>query len=174
MRYFLRTLKMSTTFSPLEWFHSGHSIALVIIIYIIALIVIYVITHRKEPWIPCIYRCGGDLDKDHPIWSRFADTYRGTDYFLVKDRPDIPREEIEQSMNVAKKCVITMWGLLHFVFYALLGFVCPKFFWQLFLISITWELMEWFNQCHCALDLFWNFAGLLVGVYLRQRFFPYM
>ncbi len=164
-----------TPFDPLAslqtGFSSGSSVWLIIILLIVCVVGI-VLTHLSgDPWSCCLVSVDGKVN-DNPWWAIYLDSYRGKDYYVLKQRTDTD-EKSAQLKDTAQRCVVTAWSMAHFLFYALLAFVAPKLFWPIFLISVVWELLEYLvSDCHDVLDIFWNFAGLLVGVYLRQRFFP--
>ncbi|CAH6418941.1 Hypothetical protein POVN_LOCUS667 [uncultured virus] len=152
-------------------FNTGASIFLVILVLLIALVLGHFIHQGEDPGSRCLYRFEG-RDEEHTLWPLYVKTWRGSDYYANVHREGDSEDRIEELRKVAKSCLVTIWGFLHFIMYAILGFLCPFFFWPFFLMGLMWELAETFFDCHCALDLGWNLAGLVTGVALRQYFFP--
>lgn len=154
-------------------FNRGCSIALVIVAYtivIILLLLLYHIFDSDTQVKSCVYMLDGKKE-DHDIWKSYLDMGRGDNYFIVGDEVDPTKRD--KLKHVAEICPVTVWPILHFITYMVLGFLLPKFFWQLFVISCIWEMMEWFGRCHCLLDIAWNFLGLVIGWQLRRHLYPY-
>jgi len=97
---------------------------------------------------------------EHPI-CKFLLKLRGDDYFLTF---------AEGQEKRIKSCMLSLWGVLHFILFAIIGFFIPNVFWEVVIVSILYELAEYLlYNCHDALDILLNIAGYLTGVYL-QRF----
>lgn len=166
---------MGEIITPLSWlsydFKTGRSHFFVAVTYIIAVMIISSdIRNGKSAEDGCYFLC-----KNNRMWDAYVQMFRGDDYYVVASKDKEGGDVNEESYrNVAKNCPVTTWGLLHFTLYLILGFLCPKFFWPLFVIGIGWELYEsLFMRCHCTMDIAWNFTGLLVGWSLRNYLFPY-
>ena len=150
-------------------FNAGCSIQLALFMYIIVIILL-VIVQQSRLGDHCVYRL--DDPGEDSLWKFLFDNFRGGDYFIDNDDPNMTPEKLKEKQAIARSCPLTYWGVFHYFMYVAFGFICPKFFWQFFLISIAFEGMEFFGGCHCVLDLVWNFLGLVTGVALRQYFFP--
>lgn len=136
--------------------NSGCSIILVIIIYAIAVLLILFLPANGNPLTTCLFRTR------HPWWLKYTQYCRGDNYFMVG------RHKYDE---IRRTGVITTWAVLHLCLYIILGFLCPQFFWQLFMISVIWEGKEMLiDRCQCWLDLCWNLAGLTFGYYLRCHY----
>jgi len=67
-----------------------------------------------------------------------------------------------------KKCVVTLWGLAHFLLYMVIGWVAPDMFWPTFAAGVAFESYEYFKySCEDPLDIIWNSAGFIVGATLK-------
>lgn len=154
-----------------EQFNRGNSLQLAIVVYVIAIILCVLIYYTNgDKYInSCVIKLSGRKE-DYTLWLPYLDIGRGDEYFIGRPDNEDKRKELK---DTADMCPVTIWPILHFVLYVILGFLMPKFFWQLFLIGIIWELAEWFWKCQCVLDIAWNLGGLIVGVVLRRRLFPY-
>lgn len=64
-------------------------------------------------------------------------------------------------------CVLTEWGISHFILYTVIGFCIPKKWWFSFSLGCLWELLEWFINVYDILDIPLNALGLAVGVGTR-------
>lgn len=112
-------------------------------------------------------------------WKSRMQYVRGDNYGL--DTHDMSGkvvvcDETEKSLDMSSDSkdnpyhVMTGWSCLHVVLYMFLGFLSPKYWWLMLIISVVWELFE-FQQpqdCHDLLDLGWNSTGLLIGMGLRK------
>ena len=154
-------------------FSSGKSVILLIIALFISIVIVVIVNQSKSPGVSCVIKLNGTMD-DHPLWKAYIDSgFRGTDYFGIAMRD--AKEDISQIREweeISKMCPMTMWGGCHFILYLILGFICPCFFFQLFLIGVLWELFESLHHCSCTLDLLWNFLGLIIGVGIRSYMYP--
>lgn len=73
--------------------------------------------------------------------------------------------------NEPKKefCLVTTWGVSHFIMYAVIGYMFPQFFWESFAIGVAFEGLEWATlECHDVLDIAWNTFGFVFGAWLRK------
>jgi len=85
---------------------------------------------------------------------------RGGSYIIGVDDP--ARNEKMQS------CLVTFWGLGHFLTYLLLGVAAPDMFWETFAIGVGFEVYEAYRfDCHDVFDIVLNSAGFLAGKALR-------
>lgn len=107
----------------------------------------------------CIYY--GDNDVVHSLIKG-----RAENYFFENSTSDISPEQKEVLKNNSKHCLLTIWGLTHFILYFLLGIFAPDYFWLSFSISIAFEYYEnlkW--DCHDMFDILLNTIGLFAGYY---------
>ncbi len=96
---------------------------------------------------------------EHPFCKLLL-KFRGDNYFLTF------AEGQEKRIN---KCMLSLWGVLHVILFAIIGYFVPNVFWEIVIISILYELAEYLlYNCHDALDILLNVAGYLIGVYLQQ------
>lgn len=66
-------------------------------------------------------------------------------------------------------CLVTTWSVAHFLMYALIGYIFPRYFWQSFAVGVAFEGLEWITlDCHDVLDIAWNSCGFVFGAWLRQ------
>lgn len=85
--------------------------------------------------------------------------FRGKDYFLTFN---------EQTELRVKTCVLSLWGVLHFVLFMMIGYFVSNVLWEVVGVSILYELAEYLlYNCHDALDIVLNVSGYLVGRILR-------
>ena len=144
-------------------FWSGKSFILVVAWWIIGIIGIIYISFYLQSFKGCIFPIPTEFKND--ITMKYIRTLRGKNYYCESD----PRK-IEKSDDT-RNCLGTVWNILHIAFYAIFGFLVPKLFWQLFTMSIVFELIEYvYSQCQCPLDIAYNFIGLCIGVSLRYTF----
>lgn len=101
----------------------------------------------------CIVGCGRACDG--------ARRWRGQHYIIGADEASNAR--------ASRDCLITFWGMTHFLFYALLGFAAPSLFWPTAAVGVAFELYEAARfDCHDALDVVLNSAGFVVGSSLAR------
>ena len=87
---------------------------------------------------------------------------RGSTYFIGKNNN--PAE-----MN---KCLVTAWGLSHYLFYLTLGAVFPNLFIETFLIGVSFELYEKYKfGCEDSMDILLNSLGFASGWLIRRKLF---
>jgi hypothetical protein len=87
--------------------------------------------------------------------KKYISKSRGKQYFI-----SIPSEDQEH----IKSCIITFWGLTHFIMYFILTFIFPDFYIELFFIGIGFEVYEYFKfDCHDINDIYLNTLGILLG-----------
>ena len=86
--------------------------------------------------------------------------FRGKDYFLTFN---------EQTELRVKTCLLSLWGVLHFLLFMILGYVIPNVLWEVVGVSILYEFAEYLlYNCHDAFDIVLNVSGYLVGRMLRN------
>lgn len=136
-----------------EELESGDSIALIVIIYIIAAIISFLIARTAWCGNSCILRSPGGAE-----WDYYVQEWRGCSFRKCSDN--------------AQTCLMSFWALSHIILYAALGFVAPKRFFLIYGIGALWEVTESFMGMHCLLDLIWNLIGFTIGVAVRQLFYP--
>lgn len=96
---------------------------------------------------------------EHPICKLLL-RFRGKDYFLTFG---------EGSEKRIKSCMLSLWGILHILLFAIIGYFIPNILWEVILVSILYELAEYtLYNCHDALDILLNVFGYLIGVYLQR------
>ena len=62
------------------------------------------------------------------------------------------------------QCLVTFWGLSHFLLYSVLGFVAPHMFWETFAVGVAFEIYEAHTfDCHDTFDVVLNTAGFFAG-----------
>jgi hypothetical protein len=85
--------------------------------------------------------------------SANLNSMRGTNYFIGAMNGDKSKK--------LKGCLLTFWGLTHFLFYFLVGYMCPDYIDLAFIISFVFEYYEYrVYKCHDVLDIFLNVLGL--------------
>jgi len=68
-------------------------------------------------------------------------------------------------------CLVTFWGATHFCLYAIVGFVAPELFWEMFLLGCAFEGYEWYRyDCHDVLDIALNTCGFVLGGCSRMAY----
>lgn len=86
---------------------------------------------------------------------------RGDQYY-------IGATDVEKNERL-KRCVVTLWGLAHFLLYAVIGWVAPDMFWETFAVGAAFEAYEYVQySCEDPLDLVWNSAGFIAGASLHN------
>lgn len=96
-------------------------------------------------------------------WCKYLLKFRGKDYFLTFNG-------VKQGERV-KNCLLSLWGILHFVLFAIIGFFVPNVFYEVILISVVYELLEYvLYDCHDALDIVLNIGGYLFGAFLYEMY----
>jgi hypothetical protein len=92
-------------------------------------------------------------------WCKYLLKFRGEDYFLTFNGQD--------KIYRVKNCLLSLWGVLHFILFALIGFFIPDVFYEVIIISILYEYIEYLlYNCHDALDIVLNIIGYLFGTFL--------
>lgn len=57
----------------------------------------------------------------------------------------------------------------HFFFYLVLSLIYHQYPIRLFILGVIWEILELiFLDCHDIMDLYLNFAGIVLGTLLRK------
>jgi hypothetical protein len=80
---------------------------------------------------------------------------RGKKYFI--GTPYYKQKEI-------KKCILTFWGLTHFVLYFILSYLFPAFYIEFIILGILFEIYEYYKfKCHDYNDLILNALGIFLG-----------
>lgn len=92
--------------------------------------------------------------KDNNI-NQFIKKTRGSKYY-----PHISDSNDEE-------CLLTEWGLSHFLSCMVIGFLVPRQWLLIFIVTLGWEFIEYFCKCHDILDLVWNSLGIVTGVGIR-------
>lgn len=99
------------------------------------------------------------LTCQHP-GCQFLLKLRGDDYFLTFGDSTTEYR--------VKTCLISLWNILHFVLFFIMGLVVPNVFWEVVLVSMIYEYAEYkLYNCHDVLDIVWNISGYLLGDYVR-------
>jgi hypothetical protein len=81
---------------------------------------------------------------------------------------------INSNASFDENCIVTFWGLTHFLFHIIVGFFFPYLFWQVFVIGVGFEIYEYFAyDCADPLDIVLNTAGFIVGSYLNDMIVNY-
>lgn len=102
----------------------------------------------------CYLKC------DHKACSYLLG-FRGKDYFLTFNG--------EKEIRV-KTCLLSLWGVLHFVLFLIMGWLIPNVLWEVVGVSILYEMAEYLlYNCHDGLDIVLNVSGYLVGRILRNQ-----
>lgn len=85
---------------------------------------------------------------------------RGADYIIGGDGGT------NQQMQ---NCLVTFWGFTHFMLFAMVGFIAPWLFWEMFAVGCLFEFYESVRfNCHDVLDIGLNTLGFLAGSYVRS------
>ena len=101
------------------------------------------------------------LTCQHPICQTLL-KLRGDDYFLTFGD--------STTKTRVKTCLVSLWNVLHFVLFFILGRVVPNVFWEVVVVSIIYEYAEYkLYNCHDAMDILWNISGYLAGVFIGER-----
>src|SRR5271169_2982863 len=80
---------------------------------------------------------------------------RGSDYIIGDNGATNER---------ISNCLVTFWGLTHFMLFAMVGFIAPWLFWEMFAVGCLFELYESYRfNCHDVLDVGLNTLGFLAG-----------
>ena len=92
---------------------------------------------------------------------------RSNNYFWEKE---VNNQDNKKDLSDKKNyCLLTLWGLTHFLLYFVFGLITPKLFWVAMVVSVLFEYyenLEW--DCHDVLDVFINTLGLVSGTYLNR------
>jgi len=138
-----------------------------VLLYLIAFIFISSIRILKILTIDTNYWLANTLNKSllhyESAYTEKITCKRGQGYFLLNDI----KHTAEQRENL-KYCICTMWSMMHFFFYILLGYFSPSLFYVTLGIGILFEIVEYFTyDCHDILDILYNSLGFGVGYCLR-------
>jgi hypothetical protein len=136
----------------------------------------------------CYWTCS------HP-WCLKATQLRGERYFLLPGDGGFAPTGTPQSLSSSRgdggfaptgspqslsssrgdgtpQCMLSLWGVLQFLLFALIGFVAPSIFPAIVIVSLIYEMAEYFlYQCHDALDILLNISGYLFGMLIRRSAF---
>lgn len=123
--------------------------------------VMYILAHTpatqdviQRAYTKCYVEC------DHPVCQTLT-SLRGEGYFLTQ-------EEDSKRLHRVKHCMLSLWGVLHFILFAIIGFVAPTILPAIIVVSVVYELAEWqLYQCHDAIDVVLNVVGYITGMALR-------
>ena len=97
----------------------------------------------------CLYKCSTKNCRNYMINTR------GSNYFI--STPHYKQKEI-------KKCILTFWGITHFILYFILSYLFPNFYIEFFVLGIIFEIYEYYKfTCHDYNDLFLNTLGIFLG-----------
>lgn len=100
----------------------------------------------------CLLNCASEYCK------KYITDSRGKQYFI-----SMPPSEQEY----IKGCIITFWGMTHFLMYFILATLVPAFYVELFFIGIVFEIYEYYKfDCHDVNDVYLNTMGILLGKFL--------
>jgi hypothetical protein len=107
----------------------------------------------------CFVNCK-DVKKFNIDCSSLIENH-GENYYIGMTNPE--------NFKSVKTCLITFWGVTHFILYTFIGYFAPDLFLETFIIGAAFELYEKeeFN-CHDLLDLVLNSAGFAAGYFLRR------
>lgn len=101
----------------------------------------------------CIVSCGGN----NGCKSLIKET-RGENYFI-----STPLEK----QKTIKNCLVTFWGLTHFILYFAVGYFLPNLLYEAIALGVGFELYEYkVLKCHDSFDIVLNIGGLMLGRYL--------
>lgn len=138
------------------------------ILVIFLFIVAYAYSLEFAPWSKqCTKEWCGKMNNIHESclvgcneYTKPLTTFRGQSYIIGGD---------PEKNNRMKNCLITFWGFTHYMLFAIVGFIAPELFWEMFLLGCGFELFEHAKfDCHDALDIGLNTAGFLTGQYVRM------
>lgn len=103
----------------------------------------------------CYFEC-------HLPLCEWLTQFRGRRYFLTNGD--------EEERERVKYCMLSLWGVLHFVLFVLIGFFVPNIGWEVLGASLVYEGGEYLlYRCHDLLDVGINMAGYLVGSALSRQ-----
>ena len=98
------------------------------------------------------------INCDHPI-CKYLTKYRGKDYFLTFGNSTQSKK--------TKTCILSLWGVLHFLLFAIIGIYVKGVLIEVVMVSILYEYLEYvLYNCHDAFDIVLNVAGYLFGSYV--------
>jgi lipid-A-disaccharide synthase-like uncharacterized protein len=81
---------------------------------------------------------------------------RGNNYYISNMNPE--------KKSILSQCLLSFWGLTHFMLYFIIGIVAPNLFWETAIVGAGFEVFEYFKyDCADPLDVIWNSLGFLTG-----------
>jgi hypothetical protein len=142
-------------------------ISALVICYLVVLVFIVYVNLEKDQlskdlqtlFTQCVVRC----PKGYECTFDAVNT-RGTDYIYNSGND---HSDLEENL---KGCMVTGWNLSHFIFHLFLGCAFPQYLFAMFMLSATFELLEFaFFNCHDSMDILLNTCGLILGQILRLK-----
>lgn len=132
------------------------AVILYIIAYIYSLVVAVDVKH-------CTTEVCGDINSMHESciissnsWTKPLTSWRGDCYYIDGGAAN--------SKSKLGGCLVTFWGLSHFLLYFALGMFTPDLFKETFAVGVLFEIYEyWRYSCHDAFDIVLNTTGFLAG-----------
>lgn len=116
--------------------------------------------------------------KENPNYKPIEDVHRScvagcesASFLIEKGRGDQYYIGAENSTDI-NNCVVTFWGLTHFVLYFVLGMVAPNLFWETFMLGVGFEVYEYVEYgCQDIFDIVLNSTGFITGKHVRGLLF---
>jgi hypothetical protein len=105
----------------------------------------------------CYYNCGTEKCKDFMKSVKGVNYYNGDDKLLEDTQDETLRYE---------DCIVGFWELSHLVLHIFIGYFLNIYY--SLALGVGFELFEYYKwNCEGYLDILFNTAGALIGIYLR-------
>jgi hypothetical protein len=151
----------------------GNSVILFIIILVLSVFAVFACAYDKSILKEWLYEplISIPTKLQTPELRQWFHMTRGGYYVAVQKGDQSAKEFFDQCRKQPKTtnthALFTGWAFTHFALYVLIGLMCPKLIPFAVIMGIFWEIAESYVHAHCALDIFWNLCGCLVGLFLR-------
>jgi hypothetical protein len=112
----------------------------------------------------CLFTCDADQCKN------VTDKWRSSNYFINDMIKEKVPENKEQREIYQKSCILSSWGVSHYVLYMIFGIIAPTYLKTSIFIGIFFEIVEHYAwKCGDILDVLWNTVGFLTGQYIHSK-----
>lgn len=142
-------------------------ISFVFIVYLVPLLISlnwFGVTLLKK------FHYGCEVTCDHPICKNIIKNGRSSSYFINTMVPEKNPENVEQRTIYQEKCVLSYWGISHFILFMIFGMIAPSFFVPTLIFGILFEILEHYVwDCGDILDVAWNSLGFLTGMCIHKH-----
>lgn len=161
-----------------EAFDSGNSWTIIAVIFIISIVILVYLMYRHDFLSQWAYESVVPIPKkiQHvPFVQKWFEITRGFNYDMHHEEKKNVWDYMLPPTSKSKTrsdCLISGFAFMHMLQHFCIAFFCPKLIPWSFVYGVAWEMVEVITHMHCALDIFWNTCGCLLGLLLRSILFP--